>query len=82
MTTDDSSANESNDDSPALQTLKRAQQRVNELRGGMQRPQLSNGDSGDDYASELVTAMNRLMSLIRHATPEDIASFDTWRQGL
>ena len=81
MTTDDCSVSESNDDSPALQALKRAQQRVNELRGAMQRPQLSNGDAGDEYASELITAMNRLMSLIRHATPEVIASFDTWRQG-
>ena len=82
MTTEDSSASESNDDSPALQALKRAQERVNGLRGAMQRPQLSNGDAGDEYASELVTAMNRLMSLIRHATPEDIASFDKWRDSL
>ena len=82
MTTGHGNDCESTNDSAALQNLKRAQLRVNELRGGMQRPQLSNGGAGDDYAGELVTAMNRLMSLIRHATPEDIAVFEEWRQEL
>ena len=82
MTSGESNGSESTNDSAALQNLKRAQLRVNNLRGGMQRPQLSNGGAGDDYAGELVTAMNRLMSLIRHATPADIAAFEEWRQRL
>ena len=69
-------------DSPQLQALKAAQERVNALRSGLERPPLKNGDSGDEYAQELVTAMNRLMSLIRHATPEDVAAFDEWRNSL
>ena len=66
-------------DSPQLSALKAAQLRVNSLRAGLERPPLTNGDSGDDYAQELVTAMNRFMSLIRHAAPDDIAAFDEWR---
>ena len=69
-------------ESPELRALKAAQERVNALRAGLERPPLKNGDSGDEYAQELVTAMNRLMSLIRHAAPEDVAAFDTWRNGL
>ena len=70
------------DESPQLQALKAAQERVNALRSGLERPPLKNGDSGDTYAQELVTAMNRLMSLIRHAAPEDVAAFDEWRNSL
>ena len=69
-------------DSPQLSALKAAQLRVNTLRAGLERPPLTNGDSGDDYAQELVTAMNRFMSLIRHAAPDDIAAFDEWRNSL
>ena len=69
-------------DSPQLSALKAAQLRVNSLRAGLERPPLTNGDSGDDYAQELVTAMNRFMSLIRHATPDDIAAFEEWRNSL
>ncbi len=70
------------DESPQLQALKAAQERVNALRAGLERPPLKNGDTGDEYAQELVTAMNRLMSLIRHASPEDVAAFDEWRNSL
>ena len=70
------------DESPQLRALKAAQEKVNALRAGLERPPLKNGDSGDEYAKELVTAMNRLMSLIRHATPEDVAAFDKWRNSL
>lgn len=66
-------------ESPQLRALKAAQERVNALRAGLERPPLKNGDSGDEYAQDLVTAMNRLMSLIRHAAPEDVAAFDEWR---
>ena len=69
-------------DSPQLRALKAAQERVNALRSGLERPPLKNGDSGDTYAQELVTAMNRLMSLIRHASPEDVAAFDEWRNSI
>ncbi len=69
-------------DSPQLRALKAAQERVNALRSGLERPPLKNGDSGDTYAQELVTAMNRLMSLIRHASPEDVTAFDEWRNSL
>ena len=64
-----------------MSALKAAQLRVNSL-AGLERPPLTNGDSGDDYAQELVTAMNRFMSLIRHAAPDDIAAFDEWRNSL
>ena len=70
------------EDSPQLSALKAAQLRVNSLRAGLERPPLTNGGSGDDYAQELVTAMNRMMSLIRHTTPDDIAAFDQWRNSL
>ena len=70
------------EDSPQLSALKAAQLRVNSLRAGLERPPLTNGGSGDDYAQELVTAMNRFMSLIRHAAPDDIAAFDQWRNSL
>ena len=66
-------------ESLGLRALKAAQERVNALRAGLERPALKNGDSGDEYAQDLVTAMNRLMSLIRHAAPEDVAAFDEWR---
>ena len=70
------------EDSPQLSALKAAQLRVNSLRAGLERPPLTNGGSGDDYTQELVTAMNRMMSLIRHAAPDDIAAFDEWRNSL
>ena len=70
------------DESPQLRALKAAQEKVNALRAGLERPQLKNGDTGDTYAQELVTAMNRLMSLIRHASPEDVEAFDEWRNSL
>ena len=69
-------------DSPQLSALKAAQLRVTELRAGLERPPLTNGDSGDDYAHELVTAMNRFMSLIRHTAPEDLSAFEEWRNSL
>ena len=80
MTTPERGAGD--EDSPQLQALKAAQERVNALRSGLERPPLKNGDSGDTYAQELVTAMNRLMSLLRHASPEDVSAFDEWRNSL
>ena len=69
-------------DSPQLSALKAAQLRVNALRAGSDRPPRANGDAADNHAHDLVTAMNRLMSLIRHTEPEDLAAFDEWRKGL
>lgn len=80
MTTPEDKARDG--DSPQLKALKSAQEKVNALRSTLERPPLKNGDSGDRYAQELVTAMNRLMSLIRHAAPEDVAAFDEWRNSL
>ena len=53
-----------------LDDLKRARLRVEELRRG--------GAGSDDHG--LVAAMNRLMSLIRHASLEEVAAFDAWRE--
>jgi hypothetical protein len=52
-----------------LDDLRRARLRVEELRW--------DGVGTDDH--RLVAAMNRLMSLIRHANPEEVAAFDVWR---
>ena len=80
MTTPEHDSGE--DDSTQLRSLKDAQRRVNTLRAGLERPPLTNGGTGDEYARDLVTAMNRLMSLIRHTTPEDLAAFEAWRDSL
>lgn len=52
-----------------LDDLKRAQERVEALR--------REGVAPTDRA--FTAAMNRLMSLVRHASPEDVAAFDAWR---
>jgi hypothetical protein len=53
-----------------LDDLKRAQERVDALRGR----------GADPASQEMKTAMNRLMSLVRHATAEEVAEFDAWRR--
>ena len=53
-----------------LDDLKRAHTRVQELRAR----RVSAAEQ------EFKAAMNRLMSLIRHASPDDVAAFDEWRR--
>ncbi len=69
-------------DSHHLDTLKAAHLRINALRVDREQPPQTSGGVADANAQELVTAMNRLMTLIRHAVPEDLAAFDEWRSRL
>ena len=54
----------------SLEELQRAQARVDALRG----------KGADPTGREFKAAMNRFMSLFRHATPEEVAAFDAWRR--
>ena len=53
-----------------LDQLKAAQQRVNQLQAS----------KVDMNAPEAKRAVNRLITLIRGATPEDLRAFDAWKQ--
>lgn len=54
----------------SLEDLEKAHRRVQDLR--------SSGARVTDRTFK--AAMNRLMSLIRNASPEEVAAFDAWRR--